>query len=194
MSYCEYCQKLPMGNIHRTYHDTKYGIKIYDDHELFGRFILEINQAGLSWDIILKRETEFRIAFDQYNFERIAHYSEADVARLMNNKGIIRNRKKIEAVIHNANQVIALRKEYGTFFAWIESIESKNTEEWVKLFKKNFKFVGTEIVKEFLFSIGKLEGAHEKDCPMFLPLKKHYEITHYYKFSLFSSTFFICTN
>jgi DNA-3-methyladenine glycosylase I len=169
MSYCEYCQKLPLGNIHRTYHDTKYGIKIYDDHELFGRFILEINQAGLSWDIILKREDEFRIAFDQYNFERIAHYSEADVARLMNNKGIIRNRKKIEAVIHNANQVIALRKEYGTFFAWIESIETKNTEEWVKLFKKNFKFVGTEIVKEFLFSIGKLEGAHEKDCPMFLP-------------------------
>jgi DNA-3-methyladenine glycosylase I len=72
-------------------------------------------------------------------------------------------------VIYNANQVIALRKEYGSFFAWIESVQTKNTEEWVKLFKKNFKFVGTEIVKEFLFSIGKLEGAHEKDCPMFLP-------------------------
>jgi DNA-3-methyladenine glycosylase I len=169
MSYCEYCQKLPLGNIHRTYHDTKYGKKISDDNELFGRFILEINQAGLSWDIILKREAEFELAFDQYNFDKIARYSEVDIERLMNNKGIIRHRKKIEAVIHNANQVIALRKEYGSFFSWIDSVQTKNTEEWVKLFKKNFKFVGTEIVKEFLFSIGKLEGAHEKDCPMFLP-------------------------
>jgi DNA-3-methyladenine glycosylase I len=168
MSYCEYCRKLPPGNIHRVYHDTKYGVKISDDCALFGRFILEINQAGLSWDTILKREAEFERAFDQYNLDRIAQYSEEDIERLMNDKGIIRHRKKIEAVIHNANQVIALRKEYGSFFAWIESVETKNTEEWVKLFKKNFKFVGTEIVKEFLFSIGKLEGAHEKDCPMSL--------------------------
>jgi DNA-3-methyladenine glycosylase I len=168
MSYCEYCRKLPPGNIHRVYHDTKYGVKIFDDCALFGRFILEINQAGLSWDIILKREAEFERAFDQYNIDRIAQYNEEDIERLMNNKGIIRHRKKIEAVIHNANQVIALRKEHGSFFAWIDSVQTKNTEDWVKLFKKNFKFVGTEIVKEFLFSIGKLEGAHEKDCPMFL--------------------------
>jgi DNA-3-methyladenine glycosylase I len=169
MSYCEYCRKLPPGNIHREYHDTKYGVKISDDFALFGRFILEINQAGLSWDIILKRETEFERAFDYYNFEKIALYSEVDVERLMNDKGIIRHRKKIEAVIYNAQQVVALRKEFGSFFAWIDSSETKNTEDWVKLFKKNFKFVGTEIVKEFLFSIGKLEGAHEKDCPKYLP-------------------------
>jgi DNA-3-methyladenine glycosylase I len=168
MSYCEYCRKLPLDNIHRVYHDTKYGVKIFDDNALFGRFILEINQAGLSWDIVLKREDEFQIAFDHYNVDKIARYSEVDIERLMNNKGIIRHRKKIEAVIHNANQVLALRKEYGSFYAWIESAQTKNTEEWVNLFKKNFKFVGTEIVKEFLFSIGKLEGAHEKDCPLFL--------------------------
>jgi DNA-3-methyladenine glycosylase I len=169
MSYCEYCRKLPPGNIHRVYHDTKYGVKISDDYELFGRFILEINQAGLSWDTILKREAEFERAFDQFDIDRIAKYSEEDIQRLMNDKGIIRHRKKIEAVIYNANQVIALRKEYGSFFAWIESVQTKNKEEWVKLFKKNFKFVGTEIVKEFLFSIGKLEGAHDEDCPMYLP-------------------------
>jgi DNA-3-methyladenine glycosylase I len=111
MIYCEYCRKLPVGNIHRTYHDTKYGIKIHDDYELFGRFILEINQAGLSWDIILKREEQFRMAFENYNFNRIAYYSDFDLDRLMSNEGIIRNRKKIEAVIYNANQVIALKKE-----------------------------------------------------------------------------------
>lgn len=166
MTYCEYCRKLPLDNIHRVYHDTKYGVKISDDNELFGRLILEINQAGLSWDIILKREEQFRRAFDNFNIDRIAQYTPSVIDQLMTNEGIIRHRKKIEAVVYNANQVIALRKEHGSFFAWLESIETKNTEEWVKLFKKNFKFVGTEIVKEFLFSLRIIEGAHEEGCPI----------------------------
>ena len=168
MTYCEYCLKLPPGDIHRVYHDTVYGQKIADDFELFGRFILEINQAGLSWDIILKREANFRNAFDAYNYELIAQYSETDIQFLMNNPGIIRNRKKIEAVIYNARQIMAIKKEYGSFLAWLECQGIKNTSEWVQLFKKNFKFVGVEIVKEFLFSIGLLKGAHDEDCPMFL--------------------------
>jgi len=165
MTYCEYCRKLPLDNIHRIYHDTKYGVKISDDNELFGRLILEINQAGLSWDIILKREEHFRRAFDNFNIDRIAQYTPSVIDQLMTNEGIIRHRKKIEAVVYNANQVIALRTEHGSFFAWLESIETKNTEDWVKLFKKNFKFVGTEIVKEFLMSSGIIEGAHVDVCP-----------------------------
>jgi DNA-3-methyladenine glycosylase I len=172
MSYCEYCLKLPLDNIHRVYHDTIYGRKIDNDYELFGRFILEINQAGLSWDTILKREVHFRKAFDAYNYELIAKYIASDIDRLMENRRIIRNRRKIEAVIHNANQVIALKKEYGSFLAWLEYQELKNTSEWVLLFKKNFKFVGIEIVKEFLCSIGMLADAHDEDCPMFLLKKK----------------------
>lgn len=172
MTYCEYCRKLPLDNIHRIYHDTKYGVKISDDNELFGRLILEINQAGLSWDIILKREDQFRSAFDNYHIDRIAQYSASTIDQLMTNEGIIRNRKKIEAVVYNANQVLALIKEYGSFFAWIESNQTINTEEWVKLFKKNFKFVGTEIVKEFLLSTGIIEGAHDEDCPIFTHRKK----------------------
>jgi DNA-3-methyladenine glycosylase I len=167
MTYCEYCRKLPLDNIHRIYHDTKYGVKISDDNELFGRLILEINQAGLSWDIILKREEHFRRAFDNFNIDRIAQYTPSVIDQLMTNEGIIRHRKKIEAVVYNANQVIALRTEHGSFFAWLESIETKNTEDWVKLFKKNFKFVGTEIVKEFLMSSGIIEGAHVDVCPIF---------------------------
>ena len=166
MTYCEYCRKLPLDNIHRIYHDTKYGVKISDDNELFGRLILEINQAGLSWDIILKREEHFRRAFDNFNIDRIAQYTPSVIDQLMTNEGIIRHRKKIEAVVYNANQVIELRTEHGSFFAWLESIETKNTEEWVKLFKKNFKFVGVEIVKEFLFSLGVIDGAHQADCPI----------------------------
>jgi DNA-3-methyladenine glycosylase I len=172
MSYCQYCLKLPPDNIHRIYHDTKYGVIISDDRELFGRLILEINQAGLSWDIILKREDQFRSAFDNYDLDRIAQYSASAIDQLMTNEGIIRNRKKIEAVVYNANQVLALIKEYGSFFTWIESNQTINTEEWVKLFKKNFKFVGTEIVKEFLLSSGIIEGAHDEDCPIFMHRKK----------------------
>jgi DNA-3-methyladenine glycosylase I len=167
MSYCQYCLKLPPDNIHRIYHDTKYGVKISDDRELFGRLILEINQAGLSWDIILKREEQFRKAFDNYDIDRIAQYTSSTIDQLMTNAGIIRNRKKIEAVVYNANQVITLIKEYGSFFDWIQSNQTKNTEEWVKLFKKNFKFVGTEIVKEFLLSSGVMEGAHDEACPIY---------------------------
>jgi DNA-3-methyladenine glycosylase I len=96
MSYCEYCRKLPPDNIHRIYHDTKYGVKISKDDALFGRFILEINQAGLSWDTILKREAEFERAFDQFDIDSIAKYSEEDIQRLMNDKGIIRHRKKLK--------------------------------------------------------------------------------------------------
>jgi DNA-3-methyladenine glycosylase I len=167
MTYCEYCQKLAPDNIHRIYHDTKYGVKISNDDELFGRLILEINQAGLSWDIVIKREEQFRRAFDNYNIDRIAKYTPSTIDQLMTNEGIIRNRKKIEAVVYNANQVLALKKECGTFFTWIQSHQTKNTDEWVQLFKKNFKFVGTEIVKEFLLSSGIIEGAHNEGCPIF---------------------------
>ncbi len=170
MSYCEYCQKLPLDNVHRQYHDEVYGRKISDDFELFGRLILEINQAGLSWDIILKKSDQFRIAFEGFDYTKISRYTEADVHRLLQNKGIIRHRLKIEATIYNAKQFLTLKEAHGSFFNWLEMQEIKNTRDWVKLFKKNFKFVGGEIVKEFLLSIGKMEGSHEETCPKYTPL------------------------
>ncbi|MDP4637522.1 MAG: DNA-3-methyladenine glycosylase I [Crocinitomicaceae bacterium] len=172
MSYCQYCRNLPSDNPHRRYHDEVYGRKISDDNELFGRLILEMNQAGLSWDIILKREAHFRVAYDGYQIDAVARYNQADIDRLMQNPGVIRNRLKIEAAIYNAKQILALKEGHGSFIDWIEGQQIKNKEEWVKVFKKNFKFVGQEIVNEFLLSIGEMEGSHESDCPIFQQLNK----------------------
>lgn len=164
MSYCEYVSTKPKDDIHRIYHDFHYGTPIEDDNELFGRLILEINQAGLSWDIILKKQANFSEAFDVYDIEKIANYQEDKINELLQNSGIIRNKLKIHAVIYNANQVLLLRKEFGSFKLWLDSNLGKTKEEWVKLFKKRFKFVGGEIVNEFLMSTGYLPGAHHTNC------------------------------
>lgn len=164
MSYCDYVQSLPESNVHRVYHDKHYGTPIEDDNLLFGRLILEINQAGLSWDTILKKQENFLVAFDVYAIEKIAKYDENKVAELLNNPGIIRNKLKIAAVIHNAQEILIIQQEFGSFKQWLDSHRGLSKEQWVKLFKKRFKFVGGEIVGEFLMSCGYLEGAHVPSC------------------------------
>jgi len=153
-------------NLHKNYHDNHYGFPIHNDDELFGRLIMEINQAGLSWETILKKEASFRKAYHNFNIKKVAKYTEADMERLMSDAGIIRNRLKINAAIENAKTIQALQKEYGSFEKWLEHHHPKTKEEWVKLFKKTFRFTGGEIVGEFLMSIGYLKGAHSEDCPV----------------------------
>lgn len=170
MTYCEYLSKLEPGekkNLHRNYHDNHYGFPLHDDNELFGRLILEINQAGLNWEIILKKEPAFRKAFDNYNVKKVAAYSEKERERLLNDAGIIRNRLKINAAIINAGRILELQKEHGSFDTWLEKNHPKTLDEWVKLFKKTFIFTGGEIVNEFLMSIGYLPGTHHPDCPAY---------------------------
>jgi DNA-3-methyladenine glycosylase I len=168
MSYCTYIPLMtePSRNLHTNYHDNYYGFPIHDDNELFGRLILEINQAGLSWETILKKEEGFRHTYDNFNIEKIAAYTEADRERLLNDTGIIRNRLKVNAAIENARTILQLQKEYGSFEKWLEQHHPKTKEEWVKLFKKTFKFTGGEIVNEFLMSIGYLKAAHDENCPV----------------------------
>ncbi len=152
--------------LHRHYHDYYYGFPIHDDNELFGRLILEINQAGLSWETILRKEQTFREAYSNYDIATVAAYTDADRERLLNNAGIIRNRLKINAAIENAKKIQVLQSEFGSFENWLASHHPKDKEAWVKLFKKTFKFTGGEIVGEFLMSIGYLKGAHDEDCPV----------------------------
>ncbi len=172
MSYCQFVQGRPEDDVHRRYHDLYYGTPLDDDNELFGRLILEINQAGLSWETILKKEDNFRTAFDVYDVNKIAGYSAFDVERLMNNAGIIRNKLKISAVIFNAQAVQQIQKEFGSFKYWLDSQTANTKEEWVRLFKQHFKFVGGEIVNEFLMSTGYLPGAHDKTCFRWKELQK----------------------
>lgn len=152
--------------LHKNYHDNHYGFPIHDDNELFGRLILEINQAGLSWETILKKETSFRKAYSNFNIEKVAAYTEADRERLLADAGIIRNRLKVNAAIENAKTILELQKEFGSFEKWLEHHHPRTKNEWVKLFKKTFRFTGGEIVNEFLMSIGYLHGAHSESCPI----------------------------
>ncbi len=172
-SYCEYVKNLPKDNIHRVYHDTQYGFKIDSENELFGRLILEINQAGLSWTTILNKQDNFRTAYSNFEIKKIANYDESDISRLLANSGIIRNKLKINSIIFNARKILEIQKKYGSFNSWLEIKNdfNLNLNNWVILFKKNFKFTGSEIIKEFLTSTGYIKGAHIETCPILEKLK-----------------------
>lgn len=158
--------------LHKNYHDNYYGFPLQDDNELFGRLILEINQAGLSWETILKKESSFKKAYNDFNIKKVAAYTETDINRLLADEGIIRNKLKINAAIENAKAILVLQKEFGSFQNWLGYHHPKTKEEWVKLFKKTFHFTGGEIVNEFLMSIGYLPGAHITDCKIYKKVLK----------------------
>ncbi|MBT1696048.1 DNA-3-methyladenine glycosylase I [Fulvivirgaceae bacterium PWU4] len=167
MSYCSAIDQMEPGDrksLHKKYHDNHYGFPTHDDNELFRRLILEINQAGLSWETILKKEDTFRKAYHNFNIKKVAAYTEADRKRLLADPGIIRNRLKVNAAIENAKTILTLQKQFGSFEKWLEANHPKTKEEWIKVFKKTFHFTGGEIVNEFLMSIGFLPGAHSADC------------------------------
>lgn len=175
MSYCTHIELLTgeRAILHQNYHDNQYGFPIHNDNELFGRLLMEINQAGLSWETILKKEEAFRTAYSNFDIQTIAAYKEEDRERLMQDAGIIRNRLKINAAIENAKVIVRLQEEFGSFENWLEHHHPKTKEEWVKLFKKHFRFTGGEIVNEFLMSIGYLKGAHAETCPIYQEVIKH---------------------
>lgn len=174
MSYCNYIPTMaePRRSLHKNYHDNHYGFPIHNDNELFGRLIMEINQAGLSWETILKKEAGFRKAYDNFDIKTVAAYTDQDRERLLSDINIIRNKLKVNAAIENAKTILQLQKEYNSFEKWLEHNHPKTKAEWVKVFKKTFKFTGGEIVNEFLMSIGFLSGAHSEDCPIYQEIIK----------------------
>lgn len=170
-SYCH--AALKMGEPHISYHNTAYGFPAKSDNELFKRLMFEVNQAGLSWTIILKKREGFLIAYDYFDIQKVANYTEQDRERLLADTRIIRNKLKVNAAIHNAKKIIELQKEFGSFKNWLDEQAPKTITEWVKLFKKHFKFTGGEITKEFLMGTGYLKGAHHPDCPQYQEVIKH---------------------
>ncbi len=165
-----YCEGAAGHPFHGPYHDEEYGFPIRDDDKLFGRLVLEMNQAGLSWLTILKKKETFRQAYDDFAVATVAHYGEGDRARLLADPGIIRNRLKVDAAIHNARQILEIQNLHGSFAAWLDSHHPKPKEDWVRLFKKTFRFTGGEITGEFLMSTGYLPGAHDPNCPVHIKI------------------------
>jgi len=170
MSYCKFSET---NKLHQHYHDKEYGFPVNSDNVLLERLALEINQAGLSWDLMLKKRAGFNRAFKNFDVDKVARFGKRDVERLLKDENIIRNRLKIESVIHNAKLIRQIQKEHESFAKWIviQSIGVSDDKVYctgmVKLFKKHgFKFIGGEIMKEFLQSIGHLPSPHDKDCPV----------------------------
>ena len=153
--------------LHGPYHDEEYGFPVADDDRLFERLLLEINQAGLSWLTILKKREGFRSAYNNFDVGIVANYGDTDRARLMGDARIVRNRLKIEAAIHNAGVFLNLREIHGSVVGWLASHHPKSKKDWVRLFKKTFRFTGGEITGEFLMSIGYLPGSHDPRCPVY---------------------------
>lgn len=162
--YCAYASGHP---VHAHYHDHEYGFPVRDDAALFERLVLEINQAGLSWELMLRKRGNFRVAFEGFDPVRVAAYGEVERARLLADTGIVRNRLKVDAVIHNAGVVAELSRRHGSFADWIDLHHPLPRAEWVTLFKRHFRFTGGEIVNEFLMSTGWLPGAHDPACPVY---------------------------
>jgi DNA-3-methyladenine glycosylase I len=166
----------------KEYHDTEWGVPVHDDQLLFEFLILEGAQAGLSWNTILQKRENFKKAFDNFDYIKIAAYNEKKVEELLNNAGIIRNRLKIEAVIANANALLKVQKDFGSFsnYVWkfvndtpitnkfntLEEIPAKTEKSELiskALKKRGFKFVGPTIIYSFMQAVG-MTNDHTTNC------------------------------
>ena len=186
-SYCTYCREHPEDPWNVPYHDSQYGFPLEDDNELFGRLLLEINQAGLSWLTILNKREAFRSAFAGFDAERVARFDERDVARLLADAGIVRHRGKIESTINNAKRALELRDEFGSLsaYAWIYEPTASSRPRRITLAalqalstspesvamskdlkKRGWSFVGPTTVYAFMQAMGlvndHLEGCHAR--------------------------------
>lgn len=162
-----YCTIAPGHPVHHHYHEHEYGFPQREEAELFERLVLEINQAGLSWETILRKRDGFRAAYAGFDVDTVADFGAADVARLLADPAIIRNRLKVQAAIHNAQVIRQLRERHGGFAAWLDAHHPLPRPDWVRLFRQTFRFTGGEITGEFLMSLGYLPGAHADTCPVY---------------------------
>ena len=165
-----------------VYHDNEWGVPLHDDAKLFEFLILDAFQAGLSWLTMLKKRNNFRNSFDNFDYSKIANYSQKKLDELLKDKGIIRNKLKINAAVSNAKAFIKIQKEFGSFDKYIWKFTSNNTiVNCFKTFeeiptetpesqamskdlkKRGFKFVGPTICYAFMQAAGMVND-HEPDC------------------------------
>src|SRR4051794_29329180 len=173
-----------------AYHDNEWGVPLHDDRKLFEFMILEIFQAGLSWRTVLYKRENFRKAFAKFDYNKVAKFGAADIKRLVNDAGIIRNRAKIEAAINNAHRYLEVRKEFGTFdkymWSWVDhkpvigklkSIKDVKpytdvAVAWAKdLKQRGFKFLGPTVVYAHMQAVGMVND-HIVDCFRYREVQK----------------------
>ena len=177
MQRCFWCNT--NNPLYIEYHDKEWGVPNFNDAYLFEMLLLESFQAGLSWECVLNKRQNFRLAFDDFNVDKIAQYHENKIKELMNNQGIIRNKLKIKASVNNAKIFKNIQKEFGEFYHYLQQFannkiiyETGKTHNELSdkisqdLKKRGMKFVGTTIIYSYLQAVG-LIYSHEKNCFLF---------------------------
>ncbi len=187
------CDWVPLSDpLYVRYHDEEWGVPVHDDRLLFEFLVLEGAQAGLSWITILRKRENYRAAFDHFDPEKVALYDERKIGELMQNSGIVRNRRKIEAAVHNAKLFLEVREEFGSFdrFIWKfvdgkpiinrwksdKEIPAGTPESDVmskELKKRGFKFVGSTICYAHMQATGMVND-HTVDCFRYDEVKRMY--------------------
>lgn len=179
LARCPWCGNDPL---YIAYHDKEWGVPLYDDPKLFELLVLEGAQAGLSWITVLRKRENYRKAFEGFDIERVASYTETDVGRLLADPGIIRNRLKIGSAIKNAKAVLDIQKEFGSFsdFLWRYVNHTPLINAWDDisqipartelsdqisrdLKKRGFNFVGSTICYAYMQSMGMVND-HLRSC------------------------------
>ncbi|HIR48413.1 MAG TPA: DNA-3-methyladenine glycosylase I [Candidatus Faecimonas gallistercoris] len=161
------------------YHDEEWGVPVYDDNKLFEMLLLESFQAGLSWECILNKREAFKKAFDNFDYQKISNYNEEKIEELLNNKDIIRNKRKITSTITNAKIFMDIKKEYQTFsnYLWhytnnkiiyeYDKTTSELSDKISKdLYKRGMRFVGSTIIYSYLQAIG-IINSHNPECDLY---------------------------
>ena len=179
LNRCGWCEG---DTLYEAYHDNEWGVPVYDDATLFEFLVLETFQAGLSWITILRKRENFRKAFDGFNYQKIAAYQQDKVDALLADKGIIRNKLKVNATITNAQAFLKIQQEFGTFSKYIWGfVDNKPIKNAFKdyrkapantplsdtiskdLKKRGFKFVGSTVMYAFMQAVGMVND-HQTDC------------------------------
>ncbi len=187
-----YCRWDSASELNIRYHDEEWGVPLHDDRGQFEFLMMEVMQCGLNWNMMMQKREIFRSCFDNFEFDRIAEYTEADIERIMNTAGMIRSRRKIEAVISNARCFQRVREEFGTFskYLWAYSggktiLYDKHQDGFVPvsnglsdriskdLKKRGFKYLGSITIYSHLQACGIIND-HGSDCPCFRRIVENY--------------------
>ena len=191
MVRCSWCM---INDIMQEYHDKEWGVPLHDDQKQFEFLMMEVMQCGLNWNMMMQKREIFRECFDNFEVNKIIHYDDTDIERIMNTEGMIRSERKVNAVIHNAKRFIEIQKEFGSFSDYIwafsdnKTILYKGHEDGTfpaknglsdkiskDLKKRGFKYLGSVTVYSHLQACGIIND-HNKECDCYKNIVKNYPI------------------
>ena len=189
MSYCDWDST---SELNKRYHAEEWGIPVHDDRMQFEYLMMEVMQCGLNWNMMINKREIFRKCFDNFEYDLIAKYDEKDVERIMATDGMIKSKRKIEAIINNAKCFQKIREEYGSFSNYLWNYSDNKTILYEKheigyiptsnglsdkiskdMKKRGFKFLGTVTVYSHLQACGIIND-HSKNCPCYQKIVTHY--------------------